>query len=463
MKKKEKRKSKDNLLRNPIIGNYLLLDHLTDGGMAKIYRAKFFDKKNIDRIVAIKVVRKKYSRDRAFRKMFMSEVKVAYGLSHPNIAQTYEYGELDKNLYIAMEYIDGKNLSQIIERLGEKKMRFPVDICLYIVSQVCQGLHYAHTYTDKLKAKETSIIHRDISPQNIMIRYDGAVKIIDFGIAKTEINVEKTGSNIIKGKVPYLAPEYLEGKALDGRYDEFALGITMWEMLCNKRLFPGDNHLTIIKQIQECRIPPPSNINPEVPPEVDEVVLKMLSKNREDRFKNIAELNRTLIKILYSLHPDFNPSDISNFSLRLFKSDIEREGRLLREFGKIDLRYYPNDRGGSGPAATGERKKVAMELRDKLDSNRQFEDIEQDDHTPDGALELEVDYAPISSFKSASSSQVRRIRRTTKQIRHSGPKRLEPEEGPESKDEDHDRNNSTKWIFLGLILIVVSYLIVRMV
>lgn len=330
-------------------GKYLLLDHLVDGGMAKICRARFLGEQ-ADKIVIIKMVQPQFSRDESYRKMFLDEIKVAFGLIHPNIAQTYDYGIEDGQLYTAMEYVDGKNLKEFLDKLKERKFVFPVQISVHIIAQACQGLHYAHTLTDKLTGKACNIIHRDISPHNIMITYDGGVKVIDFGIAKAATNTDATAAGTIKGKLSYLAPEYLEGTVLDPRYDEFALGITLWEMLCSRRLFKASNDIAVLKQIQICKIPPPSSINPNVPKELDEIVLKALSKDRNQRYKDCDQFNRALIKFLYSNYLDFNATDLAYFAKELFKEEIVEDRKKFVEFGKINLAPFIEDykKGKSG-------------------------------------------------------------------------------------------------------------------
>ncbi|MDD4974779.1 MAG: serine/threonine-protein kinase [Bacteriovorax sp.] len=320
-------------------GRYLILDHLVDGGMAKICRARFLGEQ-VDKVVAIKMVQPQYSKDEAFKTMFMDEIKVTFGLLHPNVIQTYDYGLNKGQLFVAMEYCDGRNLKEFLDKLKERKFVFPVEISTYIISQACQGLYYAHTFRDKLTGTEANIIHRDISPHNIMLTYDGAVKIIDFGIAKSKSNSEATQAGTIKGKLSYLAPEYLEGAELDPRYDQFALGITLWEMLCSRKLFKENNDLAVLKKIQECKIPVPSSINPNVPRELDEIVLKALSKDRTKRFDNLDQMNRALMKFLYAKFPDFNSTDLSYFSQELFRDEIKKDREKMFEFGKIDIRPY---------------------------------------------------------------------------------------------------------------------------
>lgn len=360
--------SKDNSGERERFGRYLILDHLVDGGMAKICRARFLGEQ-ADKIVAIKMVRPQYSMDESFKTMFMDEIKLTFGLIHPNVIQTYDYGFHNGQLFVAMEYCDGRNLKEYLDKLRERKFVFPVEISTYIITQVCQGLHYAHTLTDKLTGKEASIIHRDISPHNIMLTYDGAVKVIDFGIAKSDTNSEATQAGTIKGKLSYLAPEYLEGHELDPRYDEFAVGITLWEMLCSRKLFKANNDLAVLKKIQECKIPAPSSINPNVPKDLDEIVLKALSKDRNKRYDDLDQLNRALMKFLYTHYPDFNSTDLSYFAKELFKDDIKKDREKLFEFGKIDLRPYldavKREQSGGGSGGSPVLEDTAIKARER--------------------------------------------------------------------------------------------------
>ncbi|MFP5385398.1 MAG: serine/threonine protein kinase [Bacteriovoracia bacterium] len=323
-------------------GKYLILDHLVDGGMAKICRARYLGEQ-ANKMVAVKMVQPQFSNDEAFVRMFQDELNITFGMLHPNIMQVYDYGKVNGQLYTAMEYIHGANLKQYLDRLKERKVVFPVEISCFIISQVCLGLHYAHTFTDKLTGKPYNIVHRDISPHNIMLTYDGAVKVIDFGIAKANTNSEATQAGTIKGKLSYLAPEYLDGLELDARYDEFAVGITLWEMLCSRKLFQANNDLAVLKQIQACKIIPPSEINPSVPKELDAIVMKALSKDRAHRYENLDQMNRALVRFLYSTYPDFNASDLKSFAFDLFKSEITSDQDKFVDYGSIDIQPYIED------------------------------------------------------------------------------------------------------------------------
>ncbi len=384
-------------------GKYLILDHLVDGGMAKICRANYLGEQ-ANKIVAIKMIQPQYSKNPSFVQMFEDELKVTFGLLHPNIAQVYDYGMVDDQLYSAMEYVDGANLKQFLDRLKEKKFVFPVEISTYIVSQVAQALHYAHTFQDKLTGKSFNIIHRDISPHNIMITYDGAVKVIDFGIAKADSNSEATQAGTIKGKLSYLAPEYLEGLELDHRYDQFAVGITLWEMLCSRKLFSAKNDLAVLKLIQACNVPKPSSINPNVPAELDEIVLKALSKDRSNRFENLDKLNRALVKFLYSNFPEFNATDLSYFAKQLFKDEIQSDKEKFVEFGKIDIKPYLEDlqRSESGDTRKNEKAEDGSFLSDELRSGKIELDLGSFDAKTEGStpnLDLNFSDSTATGYK----------------------------------------------------------------
>jgi len=295
-------------------GKYLIMDHLVDGGMAKICRARYLGEQ-ANKLVAIKMVQPQYSNDEAFVRMFQDELNITFGMLHPNIMQVYDYGKTNGQLYTAMEYIHGADLKKYLDRLKEKNKVFPVEISCYIISQVCLGL-------------------------NIMLTYDGAVKVIDFGIAKANTNSESTQAGTIKGKLSYLAPEYLEGMELDARYDEFAVGITLWELLCSEKLFKASNDLAVLKQIQACKIDAPSKKNPLVPKELDAIVLKALSKDRANRYDNLDQMNRALIKFLYSQYPDFNASNLKNFADELFTKEIEADGSKFVTWGNVEVQPY---------------------------------------------------------------------------------------------------------------------------
>ena len=320
-------------------GRYFLLDKIAQGGMAEIYRARLAAKDGAGRLIVIKRMQAGYGGNSEFLKMFQAEIKVTMGFNHPNIAQLYDFGEEHYQPYIAMEFVDGKNLRQFISRTVELKQTFPIELASFIIEQAASGLHYAHTYKDKISGDPLAIVHRDISPQNVLISYDGAVKVIDFGIAKANVSGESTKVGVIKGKPSYLSPEQITGETLDGRCDVFALGIVFWELLAGRKLFAGENDLATIKLIESCQnhVVAPSVYNPKIPKELDYIVLKCLTKNRDKRYQTADELQRVLHKFLYSFAGEFNPSDLSYYAKDLFKEEIIRDRKRMQELnGKAE-------------------------------------------------------------------------------------------------------------------------------
>ena len=445
-------------------GKYLILDHLVDGGMAKICRARYLGEQ-ANKMVAVKMVQPQFSNDEAFVRMFQDELNITFGMLHPNIMQVYDYGKTNGQLYTAMEYIHGANLKQYLDRLKEKKVVFPVEISCYIISQVCLGLHYAHTFTDKLTGKPYNIVHRDISPHNIMLTYDGAVKVIDFGIAKANTNSEATQAGTIKGKLSYLAPEYLDGLELDARYDEFAVGITLWELLCSRKLFQANNDLAVLKQIQACKIVPPSQINPSVPKELDAIVMKALSKDRSQRYENLDQMNRALVKFLYSTYPEFNASDLNVFADDLFKNEVATDREKFVEYGKIDIVPYIEDMkredSRTGKIARPTEKKVeeresirVLEL--DLDNSAQALEIAKDKTKKLSKDKVQTPGKPMlksSKLATSSTAPVRRGESTASRINLRQMKQLEKEE----ENEKEKGNKKAAFLLLAVSCAVFAY------
>ncbi len=301
--------------------------------MAEIYRARLASQEGAGRLLVIKRIQAGYGENAEFLSMFKSEIKVTMGFNHPNIVQLYDFGDEGGQPYIAMEYVDGKNLRQFMSRFLELKQRFPIDIAVHIIEQAASGLHYAHAFRDKISGESLNIVHRDISPQNLLLSYEGSVKVIDFGIAKAATNSEATRAGVIKGKPSYLSPEQINGDTLDGRSDLFSLAAVLWELLAGKKLFAGDNDLAILKLIESCQtyVKPPSTLNPEVPPELDYIVLKALAKHRDKRYQSAEEFQRALHKFLYSFAPDFNPSDLNYHAKDMFKNEIVEDRKRIQK------------------------------------------------------------------------------------------------------------------------------------
>jgi eukaryotic-like serine/threonine-protein kinase len=311
------------------IKNYLILDKISQGGFGSIYRA-LHNLPISQRVAVIKTIKNDLSEKNDFKELFISETKTAFPLSHSNIAQIYEYGESNNQLYYILEYIHGINIKELNEKY-QIKGEFPIPFIIYIIMEACKGLHYAHSFKNKFTGKKIQIIHRDISPKNIMIDFNGNVKLIDFGIAKCKTNIDHNKSTVLKGRPSYMSPEYVQSENYDHRVDQFSLGVIFWELLTQKNLFSGDSHLDVIKQVIKCEIPLPRFHNEKVDPELQEIVLKMLRKKFRERFTNSEILYNTLNKYLYKTYPDFSPSYFAKQIRNMFIGKIKRDENQLKK------------------------------------------------------------------------------------------------------------------------------------
>ncbi len=316
-------------------GKFILLDKIAAGGMAEVYRAKAPGAEGIGKILAIKRILPQYTANPEFIEMFKGEAKIAVNLTQGNIGQIYEFGLQSDQFFLLMEFIDGRNLRQILSRCSKIQKALTIEQCVYTIAQVSNGLDYAHRCTNKNTGTHLNIIHRDMSPQNIMISYEGEIKIIDFGIAKAESKIENTRAGTLKGKFGYMSPEQAEGMELDARTDIFSLGIVLWELLSGERLFVANNEVNTIRKIRECQIPSLKKINPNIPEELERISMKTLAKDRSLRYQTAAELYRDLSRFLYKVNPEFTQHELSVFIKNLFREEILEDRKKITEFAKI--------------------------------------------------------------------------------------------------------------------------------
>ncbi len=321
-------------------GRYLLLDLLTQGGMAEIYRAEKLTPQGASRLLILKRIQATHFDREEFHRMFWSEISLMMRFRHPNIAQLYDFGEEKGQPYLTMEYIQGLSLRALLAKFRQREERIPYEVALWIGIQAAAGLDYAHGFKDPFSGKPLKAVHRDVSPHNILISYEGEVKLIDFGISKADVLGEITRSGLLKGKPSYMAPEYITHREIDARFDVFSLGVILWEMLTGKRLFNATTDRGVLKQVQSCDeiVVPPSQINPLCPEELDQVILKALARDPEKRYQSAAELRRDLRKFLILLAPNFDGSDFAKVIQVLLAAEITSERESLKALlGKSEL------------------------------------------------------------------------------------------------------------------------------
>ena len=307
-------------------GRFLLIDRLGHGGMAEVFRAVVVGPEQFQRVVVVKRILPHHSANAAFNKMFIDEATLCGRLSHPNIIQVHEFGVQQDQYFIAMEYLKGQNLNAIVSRLIEWGQRMPVSVAAEIIHQTCRGLAYAHTVTAS-DGKPLGIIHRDVSPGNILVAYSGAVKVLDFGVARVadRFRVGTTDPGYLKGKSAYLAPEQLSPVPFDHRVDIFACGILLHEMLTGRRLFRGKTPHESMSLVRSMPIPPPSTIDSRVPIGLDAIVLRALARDPDERYQSAAEMADALEGFL--IEQRYTSQELPQFMRSLF-SEEERSQDL---------------------------------------------------------------------------------------------------------------------------------------
>ncbi|MFK7989634.1 MAG: serine/threonine protein kinase [Sandaracinaceae bacterium] len=278
-----------------VVGSYTVLAHLRSGGMAELFLAYREGAAGFRRLVAVKVIHAEHAEDEHVLGMFLDEAKISARIDHPNVVHVEDLGELHETYFLVMEYVHGCSLAQLMQELGVKKRRLSPTVAVAIAARIAEGLHAAHETTDDA-GKLVSLVHRDVSPQNILLSHKGHVKLIDFGVAKADLRSEHTNVAMLKGKVRYMPPEQATTGEVDRRSDVYSLGIVLWEMLTMRRLFAGRSEFEILLSVRDPQIVAPSEFVAEVSPELDQVILAALSKNPDERPQSAKDFRRMLVR-----------------------------------------------------------------------------------------------------------------------------------------------------------------------
>jgi serine/threonine protein kinase/CheY-like chemotaxis protein/outer membrane biosynthesis protein TonB len=318
------------------VGDYVLLGMIARGGMAEIYKAKKKGVKGFEKVIAIKKILSGYGEDDKYIEMLVDEAKIAAELSHPNIVQIYDLGRKDNYYFIAMEYVLGKDLREIQTRLRERDKWFPEEIALYLTIKILEALNYAHKAKDS-RGRPLEIVHRDVSPPNILISYNGDVKLTDFGVSKATIKIHQTLSGALKGKLLYMSPEQACGESgIDYRSDLYSAGVLLFELLTGKKLFLDTTEMMVLKKVQNGEIIPPRDINPDIDPTLEKILLTSLNKDCNKRYQSAASMIADLEAYIHKKYDRApGPVHLSHFIYNLFEADIQRDGI------KVDLKPIP--------------------------------------------------------------------------------------------------------------------------
>ncbi len=326
-------------------GKYQLLDKIAVGGMAELYRAKLTGAEGFEKLIAIKKLLPNLSEEENLITSFIDEAKLAALLHHENIVQIYDFGSMDDEYFIAMEFLFGKDLRTIRQVAKKRAMPLGMENILHVVSRICAGLDYSHNLKD-LQGQALNIIHRDINPQNILVTYGGQVKIIDYGIAKAASQNTKTRENLIKGKLAYMSPEQANGQTIDHRSDIFSTGIILYELLAVRRMFEGET-MHVLSLVREAQYDPPEEVIPNLPAKLNEILRRALAKDPTERYQSAGEMLADLEEYAFkcSLRP--NARSFAGYMKDLFEEELAEEELALWAKSKI---YEAGENGSNGGA-----------------------------------------------------------------------------------------------------------------
>ena len=305
-------------------GKYQLIEKIATGGMAEVYKAKSYGVAGFEKLLVIKKILPHLSRNKDFVGMFINEAKIAVSLNHANIAQVYDLGVVGSDYYMAMEFIHGNDLMKIIKR-GRKTRKFlPIPTGVYIISEVARGLDYAHNLSDP-GGRPLNVVHQDVSPHNVLISYEGDVKLLDFGIARVGEVAEEEAGKMAGGKFAYMAPEQARGGKVDHRSDIFATCIILYELITGQRLYAGKDRNEKMRMVRNAEIPPPRAVNPEIPARLEEILLKGLHVDPDQRFQSALDLQEELLSFLYDVGMRVTRADLAAFMKDMFEEEYARQ------------------------------------------------------------------------------------------------------------------------------------------
>jgi eukaryotic-like serine/threonine-protein kinase len=331
------------------IGKYEVLGELTPGGMAQLFLCCTQGPGGFRKLVVVKRIAADSSQDDNFVNMFLDEARITAAFSNPSITQVFDLGEDGDGFYVAMEFIAGQNLNEVVQACATQSAVLPVGFSVSVIHDCALALHYAHTFKT-VSGEDNPVVHRDVAQKNIMVTYDGQVKLLDFGIAKAKNALSKTRAGMVKGTAGYMSPEQVRGEALDGRSDVFALGVVFWEMVTGRRLFSAGTEIEELRLILDSKIERPSTVEPTVPDALSDIVMKALQRDKNARFASARELSKAIS--LRVPHLLFDAEERANFmrerfadkilaTRKLVESNDEEIGQAIEAFQRESSNSFP--------------------------------------------------------------------------------------------------------------------------
>ncbi len=347
-----------------VLGRYELIRRLAVGGMAELYVARVTGIEGFEKLVALKRILPQYAESHEFLSMFLDEARLAARLHHPNIAQVYDIGQSDGGLFFTMELVHGQDVRSILRACYQRSVPLPLEHILYMVIGAAAGLHSAH----EMKAADDTplgIVHRDVSPSNILVSFDGCIKLIDFGVAKAARRQSHTKAGTLKGKIAYMSPEQCQGRDIDRRTDVFALGISLWELTTGQRLFKAENEFGTMKKIVYEDVPRPSSLRPNYPLALERIIMRALERNPDDRFATAEALQVELEAFARGENLPLSAVQLARFMRELFGDDA-----AARQMASAEASEPPK---GKAPARARPRLEIVPDADERLPGRRATE------------------------------------------------------------------------------------------
>ncbi len=341
-------------------GPYRLVRQIAVGGMAEIHLAKTKGIAGFEKYVALKMIHPNFAEDEQFIQMLVDEAKIAVQLTHGNIAQTFDLGRVGETYYITMEYVDGSDLYRILRKGSETDFEMPLDVCAFIAKEIASALDHAHRKKDHT-GRPLGIVHRDVSPQNVLISYSGEVKLVDFGIAKATMKARQTAAGVIKGKYYYMSPEQAWGDAIDHRSDIFSAGIVLYEMMVGQMLYLEEDLHKLLDMARKAEIDPPSKLRKGIPPQLEKIVMHALQRMPGERYQSAGDLATDLERFLHAYSPVFTASKVSGLIRKVIGEPVVVPTEA--EFPSIEIH------DGANATFTLDTNDLVHDAKELLDEN----------------------------------------------------------------------------------------------
>jgi serine/threonine-protein kinase len=366
---------------------YSITDRVDAGGMAEVFRGVAESLQGFKKSVAIKRILPSLVKNKKFVAMFLDEARLSLYLQHANIVQVFDIGQSESSYFLVMEYVDGCNLKALLDRLHQRDQRIEPGHAIYLMIEACKALNYAHNLENPETGELLKIVHRDISPPNILISKMGEVKVVDFGLAKANSQIESTDPGVVKGKFSYLSPESASGRDVDRRADVFAIGILLWEMFTGRRLFYGESDYQTVELVRQARIPSIGALNPDIDHELEQIVRKALARNPDERYQEAADLGDALAQYLFSHRMKVTARDIGALvrdtqAEQLRKRSLAPQNSIIDQLIQDEMHKVTSLLEGESPALQQSPGAASLDPNSFIDTSAWASDFGFESATP---------------------------------------------------------------------------------